>query len=104
MFETAMFYDLMEKLQKKVHQNSRDKGFWDGPENENIPTKIALTHSELSEMLEAFRNGNPPCEKTITGHGGEYEGKQIPIGVLLWKKKQQTCLFDYSIYVSTYTY
>ena len=63
MFETAMFLDLMDKLVNKCHQNSKDKGFWSGPENDNTPTKIALMHSELSEMLEAHRKGNPQCDK-----------------------------------------
>ncbi len=65
MFETAMLFDGLENLVEACHKNSRSKGFWDGPENDNIPTKIALLHSELSEMLEAFRKGNPKCEKAI---------------------------------------
>lgn len=64
MFETAMFLDAMEKLQERAHNNSRAKGFWTGPENDNIPTKLCLIHSEVSEWLEAFRkNPNDPCGK-----------------------------------------
>lgn len=52
-------------LVMEAYTNSRDKGFWTGPENDNTPTKIALMHSELSEMLEAYRKGNPLCDKKM---------------------------------------
>lgn len=64
MFETAMLFDLMEKLQKKAHQNSKTKGFWEGPENTSVPVKLCLMHSEISEWLEAYRKGgDKPCDK-----------------------------------------
>lgn len=66
MFETAMFLELLEKLQKKCHQISKDHGFWEGPDNNNIPTKLCLIHSEVSEWLEAFRKDpTSPCGKMI---------------------------------------
>lgn len=66
MFETAMFLDAMEKLQKRAHKCSVDHGFWTGPDNENIPTKLCLIHSEVSEWLEAFRKDpTAPCGKTV---------------------------------------
>lgn len=76
-----MLYDLMEKLQQKAHKNSRDKGFWTGPENENIPTKICLIHSELSELLEAFRSGNPRCEKPIAIIDPKCTSPEDPMGL-----------------------
>jgi NTP pyrophosphatase (non-canonical NTP hydrolase) len=39
-----------------------EKGWATKPEDTNIPTLIALMHSELSEMLEEHRNGREPTE------------------------------------------
>ncbi len=63
MFDVVMLMEGMEKLQRKAHKTSKDKGFWDNEENRNMPTKLALIHSEISEFLEAYRSGNGPCEK-----------------------------------------
>lgn len=66
MFETAMFLECMEKLVDRCHENSKAKGFWSGGgDNESIPAKLALLHSEVSEWLEAYRKGDPECEKPI---------------------------------------
>lgn len=39
------------------HENSKQKGFWE--QSSNIPEKLALIHSEVSEALEAVRHGYP---------------------------------------------
>lgn len=86
MSEIVEVLEVMEKLRDACHKNSVDHGFWDekvvvvsadgcmGPLPTEIKTKpwnfgekIALLHSELSEMFEAYRKGvgDKPCDKPI---------------------------------------
>jgi NTP pyrophosphatase (non-canonical NTP hydrolase) len=45
----------ISELQKQAHENSKSKGFWDGPFN--AAEKLCLMHSEISEAMEADRKG-----------------------------------------------
>lgn len=44
---------MINRLSEEIHENAVEKGFYDG--EVNIPEKLALIHSEVSEALECDR-------------------------------------------------
>lgn len=56
------FETYFNELAKCINQTAVDKGWWDKERNDG--EIIALMHSELSEALEALRQGNPKSTKT----------------------------------------
>lgn len=65
---------LLEKLGEECYRRSRANGFWesydvDSPQaTMEVAVKIGLVIGECSELMEAWREGNPwaPCNKTPT--------------------------------------
>jgi NTP pyrophosphatase (non-canonical NTP hydrolase) len=46
----------LDALAALLHETAREKGFWDGEYNhDKIGNKLALVHSEVTEVLEAIR-------------------------------------------------
>lgn len=46
----------LDALAAILHETAREKGFWDGEYNhDKIGNKLALVHSEVTEILEAIR-------------------------------------------------
>ena len=49
----------LNQLAKEAHQTARDKGFWNNESNSlKVVEKLCLIHSEVSEVLEAWRDDN----------------------------------------------
>lgn len=46
---------MINKLSKQIHENAKNKGFYEG--EKNIGEMLCLIHSEISEALEADRKG-----------------------------------------------
>jgi NTP pyrophosphatase (non-canonical NTP hydrolase) len=46
----------LDALSAMLHETAIEKGFWDGEySNDKIGNKLALVHSEITEVLEAIR-------------------------------------------------
>lgn len=94
----------LSKFQREVHENAKEKGFWDPDPRAihlakgsaapfdgylvkkemltNSGEKIALMHSELSEGLEGERNGNGPSDKIPKFNQLEEELSDVIIRIL----------------------
>lgn len=55
------FSQSFNEMCEASHAQAKRSGFWDGPRNKG--EMLALIHSEISECLEAVRDGNPPSVK-----------------------------------------
>lgn len=55
------FEEIVNAVAWAVHETAKQKGWWDTDRNNG--EMIALMHSELSEALEGYREGNPESKK-----------------------------------------
>jgi NTP pyrophosphatase (non-canonical NTP hydrolase) len=65
----------IKDLQKDIHQNAVDHGFYEG--KKNIPELIALCHSELSEALEEYRSKRMKTYSSCVHIPGECEDEAL---------------------------
>jgi NTP pyrophosphatase (non-canonical NTP hydrolase) len=61
------FVESFTAMAEIVHDNAKDKGFWDT--DRNFGEMVALIHSEVSEALESHRHGSPPDDKLPAYNG-----------------------------------
>ncbi len=48
----------LDKLTQLIMKQAKEKGFGTTPDDINLPEKIALIHTEVSEAYEAYRHNN----------------------------------------------
>lgn len=73
--------DFLGNLSDQAHAIARDRGWWDAPRNEG--ELIALMHSELSELLEAYRKDpSKPSEHCPEITAAEEEAADVIIRLL----------------------
>lgn len=68
----------IRELVEKAHATAREKGWWDG-DNHNIPEKLALIHSEISEALECYRNKHEALGMRIDEETSKPEGLGVEL-------------------------
>lgn len=73
---------MIGELISGCHITATQKGWWDRPRCDG--EIIALIHSELSEALEALRNGNPPDKHCPDFLGVEVELADVLIRIFDW--------------------
>lgn len=81
-FDTSLFIEALRQFVAQAYHNSASKGFWDGTPRPNVPvetrsSKIALMHSELSEMLEGVRKPAPDS------HCPDFTSEEIELADLI---------------------
>jgi len=72
----------LRAIQDEVHDCAYSMGWYDGSSTRSEAELIALMHSELSEALEAFRNGDPPDKHCPAFRNSEVEFADCMIRIL----------------------
>lgn len=76
----ADFIEAFSFIQMQAHQISIRNGWWDKPVHD--ATALALVHCEVSEVVEALRNGNGPSDKIPSYTKAEEELADIILRVM----------------------
>ena len=71
--ETGLFVQAFNSLAQHIYDWATAQGFREPGQEPSDERMILLMHSELSEVTEAIRNGNPPDDKIPEFSGYEAE-------------------------------
>jgi len=74
------FMEMIKKFKAEAYSNAEEKGFHDHPITDG--EYIALIHSELSEGLQALRDGNPPDQHCPEFSSLEIEMADVVIRIM----------------------
>lgn len=79
---------IVDQVADEIYEAMQANGFWDG-DQDNIPSKLALVHSEVSEWLEANRKGIDADDKIPDYSGEEAEAADTVIRIFDLAGRQQ---------------
>jgi NTP pyrophosphatase (non-canonical NTP hydrolase) len=78
--EQEFFVASWRTIAQAVHDNAKAKGFWDG--ERNAPAALAEIHGEVSEILDALKNGDPESTKIPGFNCADEEAADIILRVM----------------------